>query len=353
MRDRLLDWLLSKNTMYLLGAGCSRCAGKPLVSQLTELVLADANPFCKDIYDNLRPNTGRKAHIEDLMNHLLRMKDILDNYDKSLRIGDVTFNQICDFLDYIRHSIVNHIGSGWSSSDHHKKFLSRLRPASTQSRDVFTTNYDTVIEDSLDDLRLRYVDGFIGNSRAWFDPIVFEEPPPIEGRFALHKIHGSINWRRSSDQHVRRYVGDDSPPDAVLVYPSEQKYVETRFGVYESLMGRFRNRMRDRRPNNTLVTLGYSFNDEHINEAIFDAICYRESNLTLFSFIGPEDGDYASDKQKSQIQSYGDRCGSRFNAFVGSDFSVTSAFEPNEAAELCSIGLWKFEYFCSFISGEL
>ena len=178
-------------------------------------------------------------------------------------------------------------------------------------RDIFSLNYDTILEASLDDLRVPYADGFRGANRAWFDDEIFDEKHTVAYR--LFKLHGSVNWIRGADGHIRRvsHRTDDEP---AVVYPSEQKYIQTQYGVYETLMGRCRGRLRSERMNNYLVVLGYSFNDEHINEAICDSVNVRGNNLTVVSFVGPEDNTDAQDERLRALEA---RCDSRFNAFVG------------------------------------
>lgn len=215
---------------------------------------------------------------------------------------------------------------------------------------IFTLNYDTVIEATLDKLRYDYVDGFRGSRRAWFDPTVFDEPSASVPNFRLHKLHGSINWLRESTGHVRRAVVSTAHDitETVVVYPSEQKYLQTQFGVYETLIGRFRSRLRAPNVNNCLVTLGYSFNDEHINEAIIDAINATGSNLTVIAFVGP---DPKAVEQQVQLTAIEERCDNRFNAYVGNSFHVGGALDESESKVLLAAELWKFESLVDYIAG--
>ena len=216
-------------------------------------------------------------------------------------------------------------------------------------RDIFSLNYDTILEASLDDLRVPYADGFRGANRAWFDDEIFDEKHTVAYR--LFKLHGSVNWIRGADGHIRRvsHRTDDEP---AVVYSSEQKYIQTQYGVYETLMGRFRGRLRSERMNNYLVVLGYSFNDEHINEAICDSVNVRGNNLTVVSFVGPEDNTDAQDERLRALEA---RCDSRFNAFVGNDQEgrfIGSAVDSDEAGAILGAELWRFERLVHFIAGE-
>ncbi|MDO5759073.1 MAG: SIR2 family protein [Rhodobacterales bacterium] len=232
--------------------------------------------------------------------------------------------------------------------------MQRLRGARERGpRDICSLNYDTLLEASLDSLRLSYSDGFRGTNRAWFDPQTFEEAGPGIS-YRIHKLHGSINWTRDVDGHVRRgrNANEDAADEPVVVYPSEQKYLQTQYGVYETLISHFRNRLRRTGVNNHLVVLGYSFNDEHINEAICDAINSPQSNFTVIAFVGPEQD---RDKQDQRLQAFCDRCDSRFSVFVGGKDNggfIGHALDVEASLGVLEANLWKFENLVAYIAGE-
>ena len=47
VREQISQWLTGNDTCFLLGAGCSMCAGKPLIGKLTENVLQNADDKLK------------------------------------------------------------------------------------------------------------------------------------------------------------------------------------------------------------------------------------------------------------------------------------------------------------------
>ncbi len=89
-------------------------------------------------------------------------------------------------------------------------------------------NYDTLLEASLDSLRLPYVDGFRGTTRASFEADTYDEVGASIA-YRVFKLHGSINWTRDSNGHVRRgyNANKDTADEPLLIYPSEQKYLQT------------------------------------------------------------------------------------------------------------------------------
>lgn len=350
VRERVLEWLTGTETCFLIGAGCSVCAGKPLIGKLTENVIAKVDASIATEFAGLKGAGTRASTVEDLINYLVRYQSIL------LTVQDATTHHlqptwIDTSLEAIKKEIVAEIADTWVASAVHGRFLQRIGGTwSHTARDIFTLNYDTVIEATLDHLRCRYVDGFRGSRRGWFDASVFDEGPAGVSYFRVYKLHGSINWLREETGHVRRAVVSSAADvtDPVVVYPSEQKYLQTQFGVYETLIGRFRSRLRSASVNNCLVTLGYSFNDEHINEAIVDAVVALGSNLTVIAFIG---SDANASGQKLRLEALAARCDKRFNAFVGNDFYVGDALDNTAATALLNEGLWKFEALVDYVAG--
>ncbi len=349
-KERVLQWLTGSDTCFLIGAGCSRCAGKPLIGELTTKVLANVDASIKTEFDGLKGIGTRPPTIEDLINYLVRYQSILQTVQDAAK-HTLKPDWIDSALQAIKREIVTHIADGWVDSPVHARFLQRIgNKWSKTGRDIFSLNYDTIIEATLDNLRYHYVDGFRGSRRAWFDPTIFEEAATCSPNFRIHKLHGSINWLREKTGHVRRAVVSSANDitDTVVVYPSEQKYLQTQYGVYETLIGRFRYRLRATSVNNCLVTLGYSFNDEHINEAIIDAVNAAGNNLTVIAFVGP---DPKSSEQEAQLTTIAARCDHRFNAYVGNSFYVGDALDENESKILLAAELWKFESLVDYIAG--
>ena len=76
-KERVLQWLTGSDTCFLIGAGCSRCAGKPLIGELTTKVLANVDASIKTEFDGLKGVGTRPPTIEDLINYLVRYQFIL------------------------------------------------------------------------------------------------------------------------------------------------------------------------------------------------------------------------------------------------------------------------------------
>lgn len=145
--------------------------------------------------------------------------------------------------------------------------------------EIFTTNYDTLIERSLEDERVAVFDGFVGSRRPFFSAasLMHADAAPARHWTRLWKIHGSVNWRRvpSADGPGDRIVRETESGAGELIYPSMHKYDESRKQPYVAMLEHL-GRVLGRREETVLVTVGYSFSDQHINGVLFDALDARE-----------------------------------------------------------------------------
>lgn len=345
----IVEWFTDANTCFLVGAGSSVCAGKPLMKELSTKVVEKLAAPAQALFQKLEGSGGREATVEDLLNQLLLLKRLLSGRKHK---GDGTWDleKTHEAIRMTLHAIVQEVGGEWHSSPTHGLFLRRL--ASYGGRkvcDIFSLNYDVVFEATLEHLRFAYTDGFRGADNAYFDPSLYDEEREGFPFFRLFKLHGSVTWVREENEVVRRRpYQKDSPSERQVIYPSEQKYLQTQFGIYESLLSRFRSRLKESRQNNKLVVLGYSLSDEHITEALVDAVCAQGSNLTVYAFVGPEE-DLAVQTQR--LQALVDRCQNRFNVLIGQHAFLGPALEKAEWDELKLRDLWKFENLVTMLAG--
>ncbi len=147
--------------------------------------------------------------------------------------------------------------------------------------EIFTTNYDLLMEQSLEDLEVPYFDGFVGARRPFFDLRAVEENLiPIHWS-RLWKIHGSINWYQEMvDGEKRVYRSSELKPDAShLIYPSHLKYEESRKMPYLALIDQLNRFIRKK--SSFLILSGYSFNDGHLNDTIVNALKANPTAMVL------------------------------------------------------------------------
>jgi len=144
---------------------------------------------------------------------------------------------------------------------------------------IFTTNYDLLMEQALEESSAPYFDGFIGARKAFFDLGAVEDESLLPPRWTrLWKIHGSLNWRLENETEVVR-TDQKTDKQSYLIYPSHLKYDQSRKMPYLAMLDRLKAFLLA--PSSLLFICGYSFADEHINDVICRSL---EANPTSHVF---------------------------------------------------------------------
>ena len=256
----------------LLGAGCPASVknhGEPLIPAiggLTEMVrskmaASDRADSWAVLADQLAPD----ADIEVILNHVRSLRAVAgDDEVRGLKSTELESLEadVCSLIaeaasvrlttrDSPFHKVASWIGS-----------IERLYPA-----EVFTPNYDLLIEQAFEETHVPYFDGFVGTVNPFFDLHAIETDE-LPSRWArLWKIHGSINWALGEDRLIYRKM-NITPSDARMIYPSHLKYEQSRRMPYLAFLDRLRVFLRA--PSATLLTCGFSFRDEHLNEVLLE-----------------------------------------------------------------------------------
>lgn len=147
--------------------------------------------------------------------------------------------------------------------------------------ELFTTNYDLLMEQSLEDLEIPYFDGFVGSRRSFFDLRAVEDNLIPKHWSRLWKIHGSINWYQEKIENEKKvYRSSEIKEDAShLIYPSHLKYEESRKMPYLALIDQLNRFIRKK--SSFLILSGYSFNDGHLNDTIVNALKANPTAMVL------------------------------------------------------------------------
>ncbi|MGI6450479.1 MAG: SIR2 family protein [Desulfitobacteriia bacterium] len=278
---------------------------------------AYAEKITTAVNKSVEKNNRGDANIEDyirIMNDLLRGLEILkvdEEYsalkieldgilaDFALNITQIE-NQIAVAEDKKRTNAFNKLVLFLMS------FASR-----TGTRDrlnIFTTNYDRLIEVGAELAGLHLLDRFVGtlspifrSSRLDLDmhynpPGIRGEPRYLEGVTRFTKLHGSVDWVDSKGDirkiglpfgatDIKPYLsapGLSVDSTNIMIYPNASKDRETAEYPYVELFRDLAAALC--RPNSTLITYGYSFGDEHINRIIRDMLTIPSTHLVVIAF---------------------------------------------------------------------
>ncbi|MCY4579564.1 MAG: SIR2 family protein [Chloroflexi bacterium] len=143
------------------------------------------------------------------------------------------------------------------------------------SIEIFTPNYDLLIEESLERHKVAFFDGFVGSHRPFFDPVSVSSDslPP---RWALlWKLHGSLGWKVYGDSVVRTGLREATE----LIYPDHLKYDQIGRQPYSALFERLREFLM--MPDTLLICSGFSFRDFHIRAVIQEGLAANPHTAVL------------------------------------------------------------------------
>jgi len=180
--------------------------------------------------------------------------------------------------------------------------------------EIFTTNYDYLLELALEKEQIPYFDGFIGSYQAFFYPEWIEDGESLGRWTKLWKLHGSLGWQMNEQKEiVRTSINENS----AMIYPSFLKYDHSRKQPYLSYMDRLSYFLRQE--DSVLFICGYSFGDEHINEMLLTSLARsRSSHIFILKNGELNENDCVSNeiaKKNSKISVYAKR-----SAVIGCKF---------------------------------
>ncbi len=200
-----------------------------------------------------------------------------------------------DLIKFVRvaeNTILGKVGFVSAETDlpGHWAFLKKFARRSPEKPRVklFTTNYDLCIETAAVRLGIVLIDGFSHSAEQRFNRDHFDhdivrraasgtKADYLDGVFHLYKLHGSVDWRRRTDQVVIRSLGAAGKNNLpVLIYPRSSKYQEAFESPYLDMFSALQAALRE--PDTTLIVSGFGFADNHISAPIWSAI---ETNLSL------------------------------------------------------------------------
>lgn len=274
---------------FLIGAGCPvsvriKKDGEDNDSPLIDDIAGLTKKVCESlkgsninkIVSRIALPKDKSATIEDILSHVRLLLEVVGN-GKIDEFGkdelETIERNICDQItntvnkelpneDTPYHQLASWIGG-----------IQRDNPV-----EIFTPNYDLLMESALEAKNVPYYDGFVGARKAFFDLHSIEQDKLPPRWVRLWKLHGSINWWNDINGNVFR-GHSQSGSNKQMIYPSHMKYHESRkmpFMAMQDRLGKYLSSGQS-----VLITCGYSFSDQHLNEILLQrllanprAICF-------------------------------------------------------------------------------
>jgi SIR2-like protein len=249
-----------------------------------------------------------RVNLERLLSLLHRWRSALPKAGGRLRLdGTPLVDLRADVIDECIRQVTSTLarlcrlpasGANESGFDAYKDLLRKVltRPLNLKRANIFTLNYDTLVEQAADAEGIVLIDGFVGTVRRVFRPESYDHDlyfpaETTEGRvhrldrvLHLYKLHGSITWTSEepswNNPYGIRARGEELPDGRpVLIYPTPAKWGEALGMPYAELLRRFA--MAVVRPQSVLFILGYGFGDEHICAIVRQALAIPSFTLVI------------------------------------------------------------------------
>lgn len=286
-----------KPIALFLGAGCPTAISHPTeknkklipdIQGLTDHIISvfkqnKHKVLFDKLYSHFVEDGKTNPNIEQILSHLRSLREVCGSSEvrglSSANLDDLE-NVICkEICKVMTQKLPNnntpyHNVSTWM-------FRQREFPI-----EIFTTNYDLLMEQALEETGIPYFDGFVGGREPFFDTYAVEEDKLPCRWSRLWKLHGSINWYLSNfNGAVIRGFGLDDNTKKVVIHPSHLKYDESRRMPYLALLDKFK--IFFKQPSAAIIICGYSFSDEHINEVIIEGLRGNPTAIAFVLLFGP------------------------------------------------------------------
>jgi len=317
IRSKLSDLTNIKNLHFLMGAGVSSDAIPPMAQLIkiveqrvesaqtaTEIATLPGNlshDDLKGLFQSAKAVSPK--NLEEILGTLYSKRSYLKGVGEEDGLNDYLI-WLIESQIYTSINIDCTSGNAEKSLGLYKQFYQKLslRNKDLARVNVFTTNNDLLSETALGYLNINYNNGFSSGLSRTFNPARFsytfsrkidssmEKYEPLENMVYLYKLHGSISWIESDDNSFFNIKEVDVEPNHpsqnnnVLIYPTPLKQNMSLGSPYADLIREFQNKLL--LPHGVLIVIGYSFSDEHINNAIYAALA-SNSSLSVVIF-----GDY-------------------------------------------------------------
>jgi len=246
----------------------------PTVKILTAEVMASLENNQREILKKICVDLGADPNIEKILSRIRALAGALAA-NKMEGLDGTAFGALSSVICENIGKIVN------VTLPHQANAFSELAvwiggTAREHAFEIFTPNYDLIMEEAFERARIPYFDGFSGSREPFFDAasIAADDAPSRWAR--LWKLHGSIGWDTNPAGEIIRGRGATATK---LIYPTHEKYDEAQKLPYSALIERFRRFLQT--PDTLLMTIGFSFSDAHLTAVIDEALAANKATSVI------------------------------------------------------------------------
>lgn len=324
IRNNILHkYLQSENLHFLISNGCSLYSGSKAInneeksehSQLLESFKMETEFENKEQIESVIQNLAHKRPEEALD----KLYQILSYYQNVImnQIGTEAVEEIENFIYKFKQTFIKNfvLTVNYDKNHLHKAFFKKIvsRNSKLKKANIFTLNYDLLVEKTAEELGVYVNNGFAGFHYRTFMPSTYHLDTHLNYAdgdkvhtkgINLFKLHGSLSWVFDDSkppygiseiqQDFKKLSAENQSIDTIpecIIYPVQSKKTYSLDLPYSEMFRQFIEFVN--KTNSVLMIMGYSFWDEHVNDIITNALSNPDFNLIVFSFQNKGDQNMA------------------------------------------------------------
>ena len=294
-----------KSVVFLLGAGCSYDANIPISKNMIdrlEKLLSDS--YSDDLFPLYRyvkctmeygcnlAGQDQNFNIESLLVTLHALSEYKRTHlypfvygysNDLLDLAGTNFKNINELIKIIEKELPGWVTlTSYRAASYYNNF-ERFQKELTFALRIFSLNYDLCLENNVS---CTVETGFF-EDQPWDGNRFIKSEDDEEAAIYLYKLHGSIDWERKDDQ-LRISQQHGIVPDLIFGTDLKMQAIDPYlFYLYE-----FRKYVLNAE---VIITIGYSYNDSHINDLIRQAMEYSQNKILIS--VGPT-GDMVAEQAR-------------------------------------------------------
>jgi len=247
-----------------------------VLQTIDPIITFDSNPYVQTLFKQSQPNiplTSGSANWRDFINWCGTLKDtIISELHRQYEFDRTRLRKVVDAYNIV--------------------FGELSMP--NDCLDLFTTNYDSVIEHYCTDGEemVQFTCGFVRDSRSgreFWNPEQLGRWKPERNKglgIKIYKLHGSLDWRETDGDRTERVPTEERVSRVtrrykrnILIYPAQKNYVTEEpfrrlIRYFEVVLNQY----------NLCLVIGFSFRDPFINGAFIDYLtAERKRRLVVVS----------------------------------------------------------------------
>jgi len=292
------------NLVIIIGAGASVPMGIPVMKRFAKefekhcnevLSKDDAKQFMTYSLRHLKKMAGIGRHwdLEELLLRIMELKNAensaiiklykkfsfkgnskpKDKFDQKISTMALEYSELeRELLRFIRDKCIRpDIEKGVEIYSNLVKLTENYR------LEIFTTNYDPIIENVCEKLNIPYADGFLPKGNTGY---FTWNPEALNGtNLNLFKLHGSITWYKDSNSRIIKFpidISDSRDVQSIIIYPTE--YKELFNPPFNRLYFEFSKSIFN---STNCLAIGHSFRDPYMRELLYEKIRQEGYKLTI------------------------------------------------------------------------